>query len=43
MERPRIKIEKSLADRLIEGLVLAGAIAAWVYPWIVFSSLTDRS
>jgi hypothetical protein len=41
MERLRIIIEKTMADRFIEGLVYAGVIATWVYPLLMFNYLPE--
>ena len=41
MERPKIKIEKTQLDRVIEALVYAGILAVWIYTAIVFSSLPE--
>jgi uncharacterized membrane protein len=41
MERPRIKLEKTQFDRVLEGLIYAGIIAVWLYPAIQFGSLPE--
>lgn len=41
MERPKIDIEKTITDKMLEWLVYVGVIALWLYPAIMYRSLPD--